>query len=68
MTDDEAAMLWYIVNKIEPSVMLGMEFDVEVFTSIKHRALMNRLMNAEKLVKDEYKNLYTGLVDKLKLV
>lgn len=67
LTEDELAMLWYIVNKLENPVTSGVEIDWEVFTSIDSNSLLNRVINAEKLIKDEYKNIFSSLSDKLKV-
>ena len=67
LTEDELAILWYCINKIEPTVLSGIELETEVFTSIKHKKLMDRLLQCGQHVKEEHNAVFTGLVAKLKV-
>ena len=67
LTEDELAMLWYCVNKINPPVLTGVELDPSLFVAIKHKALMNRLLSCAQYVKDEHREVYAGLMNKLKV-
>jgi len=67
LNEDELAMLWYCINKIDPPVLAGVELDPEVFPSINHRKLMDRLTNARITVKEEHLPLFDGLVAKLRV-
>lgn len=66
LNEEETAILWYCVNKIEP-VLDEVELDPIVFPSIDHRKLMDRLTNCRVHVKDEHLPLFDGLVAKLRL-
>lgn len=65
LTDDELAMLWYMVNHIQPTVITGQEVEVEVFTSIRHPFLVRRIKAVENLVSDAGKEVYSSLKTKL---
>lgn len=65
LNEDEIAMLWYAVNKIQPPVLAGVELDPSVFCSIRHSGLVNRVLQLEPAVKDEYKTIYSELKQKL---
>ena len=67
LTEDELAMLWYCINKIDPPVLSGVELDPSIFVAIKHKFLMNRLLSCAQYVKDEHRTVFTGLVNKLKV-
>lgn len=67
LNEDELAMLWYCINKINPPVIADIEMEPSLFMSINHRRLMDRLLNCVKLVKEEHRNIITGLTDKLKV-
>lgn len=63
--EDELAILWYCINKIEPPVLAGVDLDPSVFPSINHKKLMARLANARPKVIEEHLPLFDGLVAKL---
>jgi hypothetical protein len=65
LTDDEIAMLWHSINKIDPPVLTGIELEPELFPCIKHKNLMNRLVGLRIHVKEEHLPLFDGLVAKL---
>lgn len=65
LNDDETAMLWYIINKLQPPVLSTDEMDPSVFTSINKYHLVERVLKAEQFIKDEAKPIYESL--KLKL-
>lgn len=67
LNEDELSMLWYIINKIEPAMLAGVELEPSVFTSIKHNKLMAKLENSRSKVKEEHHPLFDGLVAKLRL-
>jgi hypothetical protein len=67
LTEDELSMLWYCVNKINPPVLAGIELEPSLFVTIKHKTLMNRLLSCAQYVKDEHREVYAGLVNKLKV-
>ena len=64
LDEDETAMLWFIVNKTVPPT-LPYEMDPELFVSIKHNKLMDRLNQCEKYIKEEQKAKFTSLKEKL---
>ena len=41
LTEDELAMLWFCVNKVNPSVLTGIELEPSLFVAIKHKKLMD---------------------------
>lgn len=67
LTDDETAMLWGIVNLVNPPVMQGVQMEPSLFPSIKHKMLMDRVMQCKKFLKQEHYEIFDGLVNKLKV-
>ena len=67
LDEDELAILWYCINKIEPTVITGIELEPELFTSINHKALMNRVTNCRLNIKEEHHQVFDGLVAKLRV-
>lgn len=67
LTEDELAMLWFILNKVNPPVIAGFELEPSLFVSIKHRRLMDRILQCAQHVKEEHHAVFTGLVNKLKV-
>lgn len=67
LSEDELAILWGCVNVIEPKVLSTCDLDVQLFTSINHRKLMNRLLNCRIKIKQEYHSVFDGLLNKLKV-
>jgi len=67
LTEDELALLWYCINKINPPVLAGVELEPSLFVSIKHRRLMDRLLNCAQYLKPEHQTVFAGLVNKLKV-
>jgi hypothetical protein len=67
LNDDETALLWYCINKIDPPVLAGVELEPAVFTSINHKHLLERLEKSRCQVKEEHHPLFDGLVAKLRL-
>ena len=67
LTDDEIAMLWGIVNLVNPPVMQGVQMEPSLFPSIKHKMLMDRVMQCKKFLKQEHYEIFDGLVNKLKV-
>lgn len=65
LTEDEQAMLWYMVNKVQPTVIADQELNFELFTSIRHPLLVHRIKSLENLVSDAGKEVYIGLKAKL---
>jgi hypothetical protein len=67
LTFDETAMLWGIVNIVNPPVMAGYQMDPSLFPSINHKMLMDRVMQCRKYLKEENQVIFDGLVNKLKV-
>lgn len=67
LTEDELAMLWFCINKINPPVLAGVELDPQLFVAIKHKKLMDRLLQCAQHIKDEHRSVYAGLMNKLKV-
>ncbi len=67
LTYDETAMLWGIVNIVNPPVMAGYQMDPSLFPSINHKMLIDRVMQCRKYLKEENQVIFDGLVNKLKV-
>lgn len=65
LTEDELSMLWFCVNKVNPPILKEIELEPVLFTSIKHRRLMDRLSQCRVHVKDDHQKVYDGLMGKL---
>jgi len=65
LTDDELAMLWFIVNKVNPPVLANIEMEPILFTSINHRRLIDRVLKCKVHVKPEHMPVFDGLMNKL---
>lgn len=65
LNEDEIAMLWYIVNKIDKPVLAGIELEPQLFTAINKKTLIQRINNAESLIKEESKAVYESLKSKV---
>lgn len=68
LNEDELALLWFIINKTTPSTINGIELEPSLFCYIKPHALINRVNQTEKYIKDEYKYVYDSLRQKLNIV
>ena len=67
LTEDELSMLWFCINKINPPVLAGIELEPSIFVAIKHKKLMDRILQCAQYVKEEHHPVFTGLVNKLKV-
>lgn len=65
LNEDETAMLWFIVNKIDRPALMNVELEPEVFTAISRYWLAEKILNAKQFVKDEHLNIYESLTNKL---
>lgn len=65
LNDDELSMLWYAINKAQPPALEGVELEPCVFCSVKPHAIINRILQLEPAIKDEYKPIYESLKTKL---
>lgn len=65
LNDDELAMLWFCINKVNPPILKEIELEPVLFTSINHKKLMNRLNQCKVHVKAEHQQVYDGLMGKL---
>jgi hypothetical protein len=66
LNEDELSILWFCINVVSPKI-LNYEITPSLFTSIKHEALQNRLLQCEQFIKDEYKNIFNELKRKLEM-
>ncbi len=64
LNDDEACMLFYIVNEISPSI-IGSIVEYSIIPSIKHKKLIEKIISAESKIKEEYKPIYISLQQKI---
>lgn len=64
LNEDELALLWFIINKVTPTVM-SWEMEPSLFCSINHTKLVNRIIQCEKFIKPEHMDKFTGLKSKL---
>lgn len=67
LTEDELSMLWFCINKVTPSVIAGVELEPSLFVSIRHKKLMDRILQCAQHVKEEHQSVFNGLVNKLKV-
>lgn len=67
LTEDELAILWFCINKINPPVLSGSELEPSLFVAIKHKKLMDRLLQCGQYIKEEHHSLFAGLLNKLKV-
>lgn len=67
LTEDELSMLWFCINKVNPPVLSGVELEPSLFVSIRHKKLMDRLLNCSQHVKEEHHSVFAGLINKLKV-
>jgi hypothetical protein len=65
LNDDELAMLWAFVNKVNPPVIEGMELDYKLFTAIKHKKLLERVMQCKQYIKNEYHKVFDDMIAKI---
>lgn len=66
LNDDELAMLWAFINKVNPPVIEGMELNYKLFTAIKHKQLLERVMQCKQYLKQEYHKTFDDMVAKIK--
>jgi hypothetical protein len=64
LNEDETAMLWYVINKVNP-ILSTVELDPPLFPSINKQRLMDRVSTAESLIKEEHRPIYDGLKFKM---
>lgn len=64
LNEDEVALLWFIINKVNPPV-LSWEMDPLLFCSINHTKLVNRILQCDKFIKPEHMDKFTSLKNKL---
>jgi len=67
LDENEIIILWYCINKIEPPILSEQELTPEMFPIIDHRILMDKLTGCKLSIKDEYQELFDGLISKLKV-
>lgn len=65
LNEDETAMLWFMVNKVFPPAIKDIELEPSVFTAIKHRWIVNRLLTLKENIKEEHTPIYDSLKNKL---
>jgi hypothetical protein len=65
LTEDETAMLWFMVNKVYKPAIVGVEMEPSIFTSIKHRWLTHRVIQLKDNIKEEHVPIYESLKNKL---
>ena len=66
LNDNELRILWFIINKVNPSVMEDFELDPHLFVAINHKRLMDRVLQCRKYIKEEFESIFDTLVMKLK--
>lgn len=67
LSEDELALLWGCINLVEPPVIKNIQLEPQLFTSINHRKLMDRLTNCKLKIKEEHHPLFDGLLNKLRV-
>ena len=68
LNEDETAMLWFMVNKVYPPALKDTELDPNLFTSIKSRCVVKRVLMLKDNIKEEHKSIYDSLKNKLEIV
>lgn len=68
LSEDEIDILWFCINVVNPRVLRKVELEPKDFVSIKHNMLIERLKKCRTFVKDEYLQVFDGLVEKLSVV
>ena len=63
LTEDELVLLLFIVNRAFKTI--NEDFDLDTIKSIRHDVLKAKLLAAEQHIKEEHKDLYKSLLQKL---
>lgn len=58
LTHDELSMLWFIINKVNPPVLQNIELEPSLFVYIKHKRLMDRILQCAQHVKEEHQSVF----------
>lgn len=66
-TEEEEAMLFYIVNVIFPMELPKMEFDRDTIRWFKQDMFIKKLVDAFPRVKEESYPIYSSMLTKLKI-
>lgn len=64
LTSDEREFLYVVINEVKPPI-LPYHIPESCFIAIKHRMLMNRLLQCEVHMSLEYREFYKTLINKL---
>jgi len=67
LNDDEVAMLWFMINKVFPPAIKDIEMEPSIFTSIKHRWIVDRVSKMKDVIKEEHQPIYESLKNKLQI-
>jgi hypothetical protein len=67
LTEDETAMLWFMVNKVYKPAIVGIEMEPAIFPAIKQGWLVHRIVQLKDSVKEEYFPIYESLKAKLEI-
>jgi hypothetical protein len=65
LTEDETAMLWFMVNKVYKPAIVGIEMEPTIFTSISDKWLEHRIIQLKDNIKEEHLPIYESLKNKL---
>lgn len=67
LTEDETAMLWFMVNKVYKPAIVGIEMEPTIFPAIKHSWLVRRVVQLKDNIKEEHVPIYESLKAKLEI-
>jgi len=65
LTEDELAVLFYVVNVVSPMTFPKMEFDMNSIKWFRHDMLIKKLLDSFNRLKPEGHATYTTLMEKL---
>jgi hypothetical protein len=66
LTENELYILFYVVNHLSPTTFPpSFEYDLSTIKTIKHDMLIQKLLASEPQVKDEHKQDFDTLMNKL---
>ena len=65
LTEDELAVLFYVVNVVSPMTFPQMEFDLNSIKWFRHDMLIRKLLDSFNRLKPEGHATYTSLLEKL---
>lgn len=65
LTDDELAILWGCINRVHPPVIEGIDLNYKLFTAIKHKKLIERVLACKQHIKEEHIKIFDDMLSKI---